>query len=213
VLGAEEGATAVRLARRAVTETLGGTDRSDPPTRLSPAFERPRGAFVTLKRYPDGLLRGCIGYPMPVLPLRSAIARAAVSAALDDPRFPAVTIAELERLTFEVSVLTVPAPVDGTGPEAIARSIRVGRDGLVVEMDGRSGLLLPQVAPEQGWTAEEFLDGTCEKAGLAAGAWRFPGVRVRRFEAEVFSEREPFGPVAPVRAEARPASERPAPRS
>ncbi len=148
---------------------------------------------MTLKRYPSGDLRGCIGFPLPVLPLGQAIAEAAVSAAVDDPRFPPVTAHELGRLTVEVSILGLPTPIPAGPPAATVAAVQVGRDGLIVDGRGTSGLLLPQVAPEQGWTAEELLSGTCEKAGLPPDAWRGPGVRIRRFEAEVFGEIAPRG--------------------
>ena len=166
---------------------------------LPPIFSEPRGAFVTLRRHPGGELRGCIGYPLPVLPLGEAVRSAAVSAATEDPRFPRVRAAELPSLTVEVSVLTLPVPLRASRPDEVVREVTVGRDGLIVDGYGTSGLLLPQVAPEQGWSSEELLEGTCEKAGLPARAWRDPKVRVRRFEAEVFYERAPGGPV--VRAE------------
>ncbi len=207
------GEASVRWARRSIAERLGGA-RSDGDVAPGPAvFDQPRGVFVTLRRHPDGLLRGCIGYPMPFLPLRQALAQAALSAAFDDPRFPPVAAAELGHLIVEVSVLTVPVPVDAVGAEAIARSVRVGRDGLIVEAGGRSGLLLPQVAPEQGWSAEEFLDGTCEKADLPRGAWRDPRIRIRRFEAEVFAETEPGGRVRRVSAAPSRPTARRAPRT
>ena len=191
---------AVRIARRAIEEKLNpssgvplvGTPGSEP---LSPVFGERRGAFVTLKRYPDDALRGCIGYPLPVLPLRSAIAGAAVAAAVEDYRFRPLRAAEIPHITVEVSVLTVPEPVKFATPDEAIRSIVVGRDGLIVEGLGTSGLLLPQVAPEQGWSAEELLDGTCEKAGLPPRAWRDPRVKVRRFEAEIFRETRPGGDV------------------
>jgi len=53
---------------------------------------------------------------------------------------------------------------------------------------GTSGLLLPQVATEYGWTAPEFLDQTCRKAGLPAGCWRRPDVEVSLFEGQIFHE-------------------------
>ena len=184
---------ALRRARRAVQRAAGVEDpSSDDPPPAGP-FAEPRGVFVTLRRYPDGDLRGCIGYPLPVLPLALALERAAVAAATQDPRFRPVRAPELGRLTIEVSVLSVPEPIARGPPEAIAASVRVGRDGLTVEGFGASGLLLPQVAPEQGWTAEEFLAGVCEKAGLPGTAWRRPGVTLRRFEAEVFREATPEG--------------------
>ncbi len=199
---AEEGAQAVRLARRALENALGPNPGPEPATSedggpLPKVFEDQQGAFVTLKRYPDGALRGCIGYPMPVLPLRSAIVGAAVSAALEDYRFRPVRAAELPRITLEVSVLTVPVPVRFSTPEEAVRSVKVGRDGLIVDGFGSSGLLLPQVAPEEGWSARELLEGTCEKAGLPPDAWKDPRVHVRRFEAEIFHELSPNGEVVP----------------
>jgi uncharacterized protein len=197
MLSEEDGARAVHLARASVARALGVSGEAAAAEAELPAvFREPRGAFVTLRRHPGGGLRGCIGFPLPVLPLANAIREAAVSAATQDPRFPRVRPAELVGLTVEVSVLTVPVPVRATRPEERVREVKVGRDGLIVEGYGTSGLLLPQVAPEQGWSSEELLDGTCEKAGLPSGAWRDPKVTIRRFEAEVFSERTPGGSVA-----------------
>ncbi len=196
MLSDSDGERAVRLARASVASALGST--AAPPTVLEaagPVFREPRGVFVTLRRHPGGELRGCIGFPLPTRPLERAIAEAAVAAATEDPRFPAVRAAELPRLTLEVSVLTVPEAISAARAEDRVREVRVGRDGLIVEGFGTSGLLLPQVAPEQGWDAAELLDGTCEKAGLPPGAWRDPRVTVRRFSAEVFAERSPAGPV------------------
>ncbi len=199
----EDGTASVQWARRSVTAALGGrgapADRSLPSPPAGALFAEPRGVFVTLKHHPSGELRGCIGYPLPHFPLGRAIAQAALAAATEDPRFPRVRSPELSQLTFEVSILSVPVPVPGRTPAEIVAGITVGRDGLIVEGYGTSGLLLPQVAPEQGWSAEQFLDGTCEKAGLPADAWRSPGVRIRRFGAEVFAERSPHGPVERVR--------------
>jgi len=207
VLSIEEGGAAVRWARRAIERALAprsGGDPSDPAAaeRLPPVFDEPRGVFVTLKRYPDDALRGCIGYPLPVLPLRLAVAQAAVSAAVEDYRFRPVRADELPRISVEVSVLTVPVLLRFSTPEEAVRAVVVGRDGLIVEGLGSSGLLLPQVAPEQGWSAEELLEGTCEKAGLPTTAWRDPRIKLRRFEAEIFREVAPDGEV--VREELAP---------
>jgi uncharacterized protein len=197
MLSLDDGRAAVRWARASLATSL---HLPGPPARLAeppdaPVFREPRGVFVTLKRHPSGELRGCIGYPLPYLPLGEAIAHSAVAAATEDPRFPPVPARELERLTIEVSVLTVPVPLSANTAEAMVAEVKVGRDGLIVEARGTSGLLLPQVGLEQGWSSEELLDGTCEKAGLPAGAWRDPKVRVRRFEAEVFAETAPGGAV------------------
>ncbi len=153
------------------------------------------GAFVTLKTHPDGRLRGCIGYPEPVLPLSRAVVRAAISAATQDPRFYPLTPAELPRVTVEVSVLTPPEPLMAEDRERLPEMIVVGRDGLIVRAGPWSGLLLPQVPVEWGWDSREFLDQTCLKAGLSPGCWRRPDVEVLRFTAIVFAEESPLGRV------------------
>jgi uncharacterized protein len=207
------GVAAVALARRTLEETLGGGRTDRPPVVLPDAFRALGGVFVTLRHQPGDRLRGCIGYPLPVLPLGTAVRRAAIAAATEDPRFRAVTAEELPHLTIEVSLLTPPEPLRRTPETPLSATVVAGRDGLVVEGFGTSGLLLPQVATEMGWNAEELLDGTCEKAGLPAGAWRDPRVTVRRFRAAVFVEERPGGPVRRTAEPVTPGDAPPAPRT
>jgi len=195
-----EGARAVSLAREAIAYGLAHGPVRDPaaPFRsadLPRVFDEPRGVFVTLLRAEDASLRGCIGYIVPVYPLRVGIPRVAWAAAVDDPRFPPLGASELDRTIIEVSVLTVPEEI----PEgrSIPAEVVVGRDGLIVDRDGESGLLLPQVAVEEGWDAPRFLSETCRKAGLPPDAWRRSGTVVRRFQAELFRERSPGAPAEP----------------
>ncbi len=150
-----------------------------------------RGVFVTLTDS-SGELRGCIGLPYPVKPLREAVVHAAAQAATRDPRFPRVSPAELSSLRVEVSALTEPEAV-GCNAVDLPDHVRVGTDGLIVTGLGRSGLLLPQVATEMGLGPDDFLSLTCEKAGLLADAWLTPDVEVKRFQAEIFSEATPRG--------------------
>lgn len=170
--------TLVEIARAAVAAVVSGrpATASDDKTGTLPQAS---GAFVTLKR--AGQLRGCIGTLECRLPLAEEIARVAVSAAMEDPRFAPVAPAELEGLDVEVSVLGPLEPIDPADPAAV----EIGRHGLVVEQGDRRGLLLPQVATERGWDREQFLAQTCAKAGLPADCWR-RGAKVYRFAAEVF---------------------------
>lgn len=196
----EDGEIAVRMARTSIRNLLAPSPPRDPTdafrsASLSPEFDELRGVFVTLETHPDGALRGCIGFPLPVYPLRAAVPRAAVGAASLDPRFPPVTLPELDHLTIEVSLLTRPEIVAATTPNERAAAIEVGRHGLIVSDDRTSGLLLPQVAVEFAWDSEEFLAQTAQKAGLPAEAWRSLSTTIERFEAEVFREERPDGPV------------------
>ncbi|MCI4362854.1 MAG: TIGR00296 family protein [Thermoplasmata archaeon] len=193
-----EGVEAVRLAREAIEVGLprsGPRSRAPAVGRAPPSFDTPRGVFVTLREATSGELRGCIGYPLPLLPMRVALPRAALGAATEDPRFPPVKRSELGTLTVEVSLLTPPELLKEEDPRSIEGKVRIGTDGLIVERGEATGLLLPQVAPEQGWDAEQFLQGVCTKAGLRSGAWREAGTRVYRFQCAVFSEERPGGPV------------------
>ena len=108
----------------------------------------------------------------------------ALRAAFEDPRFPPLAAEELVDCDIEISVLSPPALLED--PEAL----EVGRDGLILEARGRSGLLLPQVATDWGFDRERFLAEVSRKAGLPAHAWRDPDARVWIFQAEVFGEKE-----------------------
>jgi uncharacterized protein (TIGR00296 family) len=183
VLTREDGALAISLARSAVEHAVRGR-RCVPPT-LPPIFEQKRGIFVTLKK--QGLLRGCIGLPYPVMPLSEGIVEAGGSAALDDPRFPPVTPEELDSIELEVTVLTTPQPLLGS-PAQRPEMVKVGIHGLLVKGYGMSGLLLPQVPVECSWSSREFLSHTCVKAGLPPEAWKTPDVQVYTFEGQIFCE-------------------------
>ena len=184
MLTPEESRTAVRLARNAIEKAVGG-ERMVLPA-LPPIFGEKRGVFVTIKR--GGNLRGCIGLPYPIKPLGEAIVEAAVSAALEDPRFPPVSRSELADLDLEVTVLTVPRPLE-CPPQERPACVEVGKHGLIVSGLGTGGLLLPQVPTEYGWTSREFLDQTCVKAGLRPGCWRRNDVAVQTFEGQIFDEK------------------------
>jgi AmmeMemoRadiSam system protein A len=140
------------------------------------------GAFVTV-RGRGGELRGCIGTLEPDdEALDRTVARIAISAATRDGRFPPVSVEELPTIALEISVLTAPRPIDPA-------SVQPGLHGLIVRHEGRSGLLLPQVATEHGWDRETFLGYTCRKAGLPADGWRDPAVVLLAFTALVFGEK------------------------
>ena len=106
-----------------------------------------------------------------------------------------VSADEIDGLTVEVSLLTRPELVPGTTAEERKRGVVIGRHGLIVSAFGASGLLLPQVAVEEGLDAASFLAATCEKAGLAPDAWEHSATRVERFAASVFAEIAPRGSV------------------
>lgn len=183
-ISGEEGVVAVRLARHTLDHVVRGTGGSTPV--LSPVFQEKRGVFVTLTR--EGRLRGCIGFPEPVMPLGDAIREAATAAALEDPRFSPVRPEECPLIQIEVTVLSVPAILPGPA-ERRPLGIIIGRHGLIVRGRGRSGLLLPQVATEWGWDGRTFLEHTCQKAGLPQSCWQDDSIQFFLFEGQIFTEK------------------------
>lgn len=142
-------------------------------------LREPRGAFVTLRN--GGELRGCIGFTEADRPLWRTVAQAAAAAAREDPRFPPVLPEEMPEVTIEISILTPPRRV------AAASDVVPGRHGVRATGRGRRGLLLPQVAREQGWSREELLTQTCVKAGLPGAAWKDGDVILEIFEAAILA--------------------------
>lgn len=176
----EQGQQLIAIARGVISSAF-QEKGLDIPADLKEILVVNSGVFVTL--YKDNQLRGCIGIPEPNLPLGIALVKAARSAAFEDPRFPSLEKGELREIKIEVSVLTPPEKI-----EVKLDKIKVGQDGLIVHKGERSGLLLPQVAKEFGWSAEEFLSQTCIKAGLSSDAWKTNDLEVYRFQAQIFKE-------------------------
>ena len=146
---------------------------------VAPRLLRRQGAFVTIRK--DGELRGCVGRLVPNGPLHWLVGAVALEAAVADPRFGPVRPNELGRLEVEVSLLTMPRQVPG--PDDLVP----GRDGVVLVKDGKSAVFLPEVAADEGWTRDEWLDELSVKAGLEKGAWR-DGAMLFAFRTEVIRE-------------------------
>ena len=178
-----EGKLALQSARGSVEYLIANVPKPD--LKFTPVFSEKRGVFVTLTK--DGCLRGCIGFPYPVIALGEAIREAAVAAASQDPRFPPVTRKELPSISIEVTILTPPIPLT-CAPDDRPAHIEPGRHGLIVRGMGTSGLLLPQVCTDYQWDARTFLEQTCAKAGLPSHVWHNKNVEVMTFEGQIFSE-------------------------
>jgi uncharacterized protein len=191
----EEGEFLVHLARNTVKRYLQNEEKLEPPKdTLKKLFEH-CGVFVTINSVRSGEkeLRGCIGYPYPISPLVEAVIDSAINAATQDPRFEPLSLRELDRVVFEVSVLTPPEPVEVANPKEYFKQIKVGEDGLIIEKGFYKGLLLPQVPVEWGWCEEEFLCQCCVKAGLPPDSWLTKGVKLYKFKAIIFEEETPNG--------------------
>ncbi len=178
-LTADDRQTLLRLARLALEARVRGD--APPAPDATGALATRCGAFVSIHRHGD--LRGCLGRLTQDMPLAQVVVHLAGIVADSDPRFEAVTPDELDALAIEISVLT---PEREIGSIA---EIEIGRHGLIAQQGYRRGLLLPQVATENGWGVERFVEHTCLKAGLPRDAWR-AGARLFVFEADVFSEDE-----------------------
>ncbi len=185
-----DGEELVKFARRAVTEFLRNNSKID-DAKFNSKFDFSSGVFVTLNKQDS--LRGCIGYPIPIKKLSDGIIESAISAATQDTRFSPVSSDELEKITFEITVLTPPVEIKVEQHGDYLKEIKVGRDGLIIENSYTTGLLLPQVPIEYGWNVEEFLEYTCQKAGLDKDAWKDKDTKISKFEGVIFKEETPNG--------------------
>lgn len=186
MLSEEQGQFLVKLAREAITVYLKERRVIPIPEHTDPVMKENMGVFVTLNK--ENCLRGCIGYPEPVMPLINAVIDAAISAAVRDPRFNCVEIGELDSIDLELSVLTKPELIEVEDPTEYLDHIIIGEDGLIIERGPNRGLLLPQVATDWGWGKEEFLSNTCNKAGLNPDCWLNDDVKIYKFSSEIFEE-------------------------
>lgn len=115
------------------------------------------GVFVSIKKH--GRLRGCIGTIMPTREnIASEIIHNAISAGVNDPRFPPVTEDELDDLVYSVDVLGKPEPISSM------EELDVKRYGVIVRSGMRLGLLLPDL--EGIDTPQQQVTIALQKAGI-----------------------------------------------
>ena len=172
----EERRALKELARSSIERVLFG--REEEPPEIPETLKKKMGAFVCLKT--KGELKGCIGSIRGQMPLDETVRRMAVEAAFHDPRFMPLSDVEWKSTDVEISVLTPMKRIRDIG------EIEVGLHGLYIERGIDAGLLLPQVATENGWDRKTFLEYTCMKAGLPRDAWQSEETEIYIFSADVF---------------------------
>jgi MEMO1 family protein len=176
----KEKAELLALARKSVEYAVEVKEPYAPDASASETLNQEHGAFVTINE--AGQLRGCIGYTAAKKPLYMTVRDTATLAALQDRRFKPVTVAELPKLEYEISVLSPLRRV------LDVEEIRIGEHGLLMKNGKFEGLLLPQVAAEQGWDRQTLLEQTCRKAGMVAECWKDEDTDIFMFTAVVFGE-------------------------
>lgn len=169
-------------ARESIRSVFDDTSVKPPEYTQYPDLQLPAGAFVTIRINSE--LRGCIGYIVSKTPLFETVCDAAKQAAFCDPRFFPLTEDEVEKVNIEISVLSIPEQINSYD------EIELGKHGLIIEENGKRGLLLPQVATENNLSLEQFLTAICEKAFLPGDLWRRKQVNLSIFTAEIFSEKD-----------------------
>ena len=174
----------VKIAKESVKYYLENGEKMQKPEDYPIELDEKLGVFVTLNK--NNNLRGCIGYPEPIESAIDATMEVAVAAAVNDPRFPQVTSEEFETLEFEVTVLTKPEIIYVAHPDQYFDEIEIGLDGLIIQKGYSRGLLLPQVAVENKFSVEEFLEHTCMKAGISADSWMDESCDVSKFQGQIF---------------------------
>jgi len=185
----EEGVL-LQIARHSLEEVVRyGREWQPDLTELPNKLQEPGASFVTL--HTNGQLHGCIGTVVPARPLALDVAANAVSAALNDPRFPPLMPAELPYTAIEISLLGPMQPVAYGGHfHELVEKIRPGIDGVLLKRGWRRGLLLPQV-----WkhipSPEEFLAHVAMKAGLSPEIYAEPNTEVYVFQVQSFEQPAP----------------------
>ncbi len=182
----EEQKTLLRMAREAMERGVKGEKL--PPvdeSMLTPHLREAGASFVTLTV--RGQLRGCIGALEPYQSLAEDVREHAIAAALEDPRFPAVSERELDRIEIEVSRLTRPVPLEYKDANDLLSKLRPHVDGVILRDSFRRSTFLPQVW-EKIPDPAEFLNNLCYKMGASPDLWRTKHLDVLTYQVEEFRE-------------------------
>ena len=191
MLSLDEGKKAIEFIRLILSATIYRNHL--PEMKLSQRFTEAHGVFTTLHTFPNHTLRGCIGVPESIMPLKEAIIKSAKSV-IHDPRFPVLQANELDNLVVEITILSKPEIISKQDNDVV-KGIIVGKHGLIIEQGFYKGLLLPQVPVEQNWDSKSFIEHTCLKAGLPKDAWLDKNTVIKKFTGQIFTEEKPFGKI------------------
>lgn len=192
MLTLEEGALLVKAARESVKRFFKDQNLEIKKTKNRKLNEK-HGIFVTIKKFSDHSLRGCIGFISP-LPVYESVQRAAIAAAFEDPRFKPLERDELDDAIFEVSILAEPEELK-CKPKDYKKHITIGKDGLIIRCGSHSSLLLPQVWKEIP-DLTSFLEILCNKAGVTSDYLYDKNTKLYKFKVQAFVEIEPKGRIA-----------------
>lgn len=184
MISEKSGQYLVELAKKSIKHYLETGEKLEIPDDHPLELEEKYGVFVTLNK--NHALRGCIGYAEPIESALRATIDVAIAAAFNDPRFPQISEAEYGSLEFEVTVLTKPEMIIVAHPDQYFDEIEIGVDGLIIQKGYSRGLLLPQVAVENVFSIEDFLEHTCMKAGISADSWMDESCDVYKFQGQIF---------------------------
>ncbi len=188
----DEGIFLVHLARRAIETYITESRKIDLSANTPDNLRKKGMAFVTIESISKESkeLRGCIGFLQPIAPLAETVINAAIAAATEDPRFPPLTLNELDNIVIEVSILSTPKPL-----RKVPEDIIIGKHGIIIMRGWYSGTLLPQVPVDYCWDEETFLAEGCLKAGMEPDCWLDRRTKLFVYEASIFYEESPRGTV------------------
>ena len=178
----EEKLILLNAARKSIESLFTKETPPAPDYERHPVLKSKAGAFVTLTI--NSQLRGCIGYIIGAEPLYETVCSAAIQAARHDPRFYPLSKEELPAIQIEISVLSPPFKLSSYD------DIELGKHGLILEEEGRRGLLLPQVPIEHNMNRDEFLSALCQKAGFPPHKWKEKSLSLSAFTTTIFSEKD-----------------------
>jgi len=203
MLTIEEATFLLKLARRIVTGSVSDKTREEEKAAHRELREK-RGTFVCVREFDkSGKKAGAritsSGYPLPIFTIVEAVKNASLNISIHMLRSSSQEISEfLEDVVLELAILTEPTKIIVEEPIRYPREIEIGRDGLIVQRNFYTGVILPQVAAEKGWNAIELLSECCMEAKLPADAWLEKETSVYKFQTDVYVESEPNGDVVKV---------------
>ncbi|HVS27565.1 MAG TPA: AmmeMemoRadiSam system protein A [Burkholderiales bacterium] len=169
------------IARAAISRELG---RNASAPEDVPWLKEKQACFVTLML--NRQLRGCIGTLEAYRPLLEDVKENAIYAAFREPRFPPLTLDELDETRIEISLLSAATPIYFAGEDDALKHLCPGVDGVILQYANHRATFLPQVWDKLAEPAT-FMNELKLKAGLKDNFWD-EGIRLYRYTVEKWRE-------------------------